>query len=221
MAKKLWSKIYPFEGDIYREDITPNDEGFAPSDPHDGRPVGEWRSRYPEEVHRHIVGEAAYLAIQGLLLIIVAALGWMMAKGLVQSGWSNAVDEAAKWLGFGFVAFAGGAIGGTLFGLKWLYHGVAKGIWSLDRRLWRLFTPWISGLLAVIVVALIAGDLLRIFRPDSMSQPSTVFGVSALVGLFSDMTLGKLAELAKVLFGKGAEEKGVSRGKNASSNARS
>ncbi len=196
-----WMKIYPHAGetDTGRH---PYEEGFAPADPLDGRREGNWRTRYPPEIHRHIAAEAVYLAAQGLLFIILALLAWLLANGYTPN-FLFPPDNRSAWqlLGLGALAFFGGALGGTLFGLKWLYHSVAKGIWSLDRRLWRLFTPWISGILGLIVVALIAGNVLTVFRAESMRQPATVFSVAALVGLFSDMTLGKLAEVAKALFG--------------------
>jgi hypothetical protein len=152
--------------------------------------------------------EAVYLALQGLAFLLLSALSWMLAKGFFPAFLqpATATRSALQLLGTGALAFFGGSLGGTLFGLKWLYHSVAKAIWSLDRRLWRLFTPWISGILGLVVVALIAGDVLSIFRAESMRQPSTVFGVAALVGLFSDITLGKLAEVAKALFGNPTED---------------
>lgn len=207
MSDRWWERIYPHGGETDKG-RGPQDESFAPADPFDGRVLGNWRSRYPPEIHRHIATEAVYLASQGLLFLLLSACSWMIAKGFFPAFMNPtiATRSALQFLGTGSLAFFGGALGGTLFGLKWLYHSVAKAIWSLDRRLWRLFTPWISGILALIVVALIAGDVLSIFRAESMRQPSTVFGVSALVGLFSDITLGKLAEVAKALFGNPNED---------------
>ena len=207
MGEPWWAKLYPHADETDRDPVS-SDEGFAPHDPLDGRLEGNWKTRYPPKVHRHIAWEAIYLAGQGLVFLVLAAFAWMFARGFAPE-WlvSTGNRSFLQVLGMGALAFLGGALGGTLYALKWLYHSVAKAIWNLDRRLWRLFTPWISGLLGLIVVALIAGNVVTVFRAESMRQPSTVFGVAALVGLFSDITLGKLNEVAKALFGDASEDR--------------
>jgi len=106
---------------------------------------------------------------------------------------------------------SGGGLGGTLFGLKWLYHSVAKGQWNLDRRLWRFFTPWISAILALAFIALVAADVVRLFNSSIIHRLSAVFGVSFLVGYFSDTTIGKLNEIVAVLFGRSSKDTGAER----------
>lgn len=205
MGARWWEKLYP-HGQTTDSDPVASDQGFAPADPLDGRQEGNWKTRYPPELHKHIAAEAVYLAGQGLLFLVFAAMAWVFAKGFSPIWITGRGSEAVlRMLGAGALAFLGGALGGTLYALKWLYHSVAKAIWSLDRRLWRLFTPWISGLLGLIVIALIAGNVFTVFRAESMRHPSTIFGVAALVGLFSDITLGKLNEVAKALFGSADE----------------
>lgn len=92
-------------------------------------------------------------------------------------------------------------LGGTLFDIKWLYHSVARQIWHMDRRLWRFFTPHISGGLAFIVLTLISSGLLRVFDQHAIESPSLVLGMTFLVGYFSDSTVAKLAEIADTIFG--------------------
>jgi hypothetical protein len=99
------------------------------------------------------------------------------------------------------MAWLGGVFGGTLFAVKWLYHSVARQIWHLDRRLWRLFTPHISGGLAFVFVALISSGILRIFDRKAVDSLSLIFGVGFLVGYFSDSAIAKLTEIADTLFG--------------------
>lgn len=99
------------------------------------------------------------------------------------------------------LAWVSGMFGGTLFSIKWLYHAVAKQLWHLDRRLWRLFTPHISGGLAFAVIALISSGVLRVFDRSAINSPSLVVGMGFLVGYFSDSTAAKLAEVADTLFG--------------------
>jgi hypothetical protein len=101
---------------------------------------------------------------------------------------------------YGF-AWTGGSLGGVLFDLKWLYHTVARGSWHLDRRLWRIFTPHISGGLSFFVLALVASGGLRIFDSKATDSLSLVLGLAFLVGYFSDSAIAKLTEVAETLFG--------------------
>ncbi|MFZ5452450.1 MAG: hypothetical protein ACOZF2_11370 [Thermodesulfobacteriota bacterium] len=99
------------------------------------------------------------------------------------------------------VAWLSGVLGGTLFDIKWLYHSVARQMWHLDRRLWRLFTPHISGGLAFAIVVLISSGMFRIFDRQAVESLSQVVGVGFLVGYFSDSAVAKLTEIAETIFG--------------------
>jgi hypothetical protein len=99
------------------------------------------------------------------------------------------------------LAWCAGTLGGVLFALKWLYHVVARGWWHLDRRLWRWFTPHISGGLAFCMLALISSGGVRIFNQNATRSMSLVVGFSFLVGYFSDSAIAKLTEVAETLFG--------------------
>src|SRR5206468_4257753 len=99
------------------------------------------------------------------------------------------------------MAWLAGMLGGTLFGIKWLYHTVARQIWNMDRRLWRLFTPHISAGLAFAMIAVVSSGLLRLFDRQALRSPSMVVGLAFLVGYFSDSAAAKLAEIAETLFG--------------------
>jgi hypothetical protein len=115
--------------------------------------------------------------------------------------WLRLSDQTYKpVLKYG-LAWLGGVLGGTLFDVKWLYHSVARQFWHLDRRLWRLFTPHLSGGLAFVVVALISSGILRIFDPQALQSPSLVVGIAFMVGYFSDSAVAKLSEIAATLFG--------------------
>ncbi len=173
--------------------------GFAPDDPSDGgRKLGEWRSRYTEPgAQRGIWLEAFYMAILLLGVPIAIAALWLKYPehwmGLSDLEYNCILKYSMAWLG--------GVFGGTLFAVKWLYHSVARQIWHLDRRLWRLFTPHISGGLAFVFVALISSGTLRIFDRKAADSLSLVFGVGFLVGYFSDSAIAKLTEIADTLFG--------------------
>jgi hypothetical protein len=171
--------------------------GFAPDDPTDGRPPLDWESKYPPEARRVIWAEAFYLFVLLLLVPILMLVFWLDYPnrwfGLSDARYGSVVKYALAWLG--------GVLGGTLFDIKWLYHAVARQVWHLDRRLWRLFTPHISGGLAFAMVALISSGMLRVFDRQAPHSRSLVVAVAFLVGYFSDSAVAKLSEIAETLFG--------------------
>ena len=174
------------------------DPGFAPANSTDGRQLLDWQSRYTDSAARKAIqGEAFYLAaiFFGVPLLVVVL--WLEYP----KNWLCITDEKYQMLFVYSLAWLGGTFGGTMFDIKWLYHSVAKQIWHLDRRLWRVFTPHISGGLAFVVVALISSGLLRVFDRCATESKSLVFGLAFLVGYFSDNSIGKLAEVAGTIFG--------------------
>jgi hypothetical protein len=172
--------------------------GFAPSDPTDGRDVLDWTSRYSDpEARKEINREAAYLGV--LLLLVPAGLLALWLEG-VRYWLSIPPAKYTAVVKYG-VAWLSGTLGGTLFSLKWLYHVVARGLWNIDRRLWRIFTPHISGGLAFAVTALVSSGVFKVFDRSALNSLSMTVGMSFLVGYFSDSAIAKLSELAETLFG--------------------
>lgn len=171
---------------------------FAPDDHTDGRELLEWRSRYPEpEAQRNIRFEAIYLACHLVIIPVIILILWLGYP----KNWLGLSDQRyERVLKYG-LAWLIGILGGTTFGVKWLYHSVARQIWHMDRRLWRLFTPHIGGVLAFAIVVLISSGILRIFDPKAAESLPLVVGVAFLGGYFSDSTAAKLAEVAQSLFG--------------------
>jgi hypothetical protein len=99
------------------------------------------------------------------------------------------------------LAWCGGVLGGTLLGVKWLYHVVARKFWHLDRRLWRLFTPHISGALAFVVVGLLSSKAVGLFDRQAIESRPFIIGTAFIVGYFSDNALASLAEIAEKFLG--------------------
>jgi hypothetical protein len=166
--------------------------GFAPHNPTDGREKGDWKSRYPAEAHAKIRTEGIYLAI---VFIACPILLFSIFTDFFSS-WT--VDHTVKKYAYGWL---GGTFGGAIFGIKWLYHSVAKNLWNIDRRLWRIYTPHLSGGFAFAFIVLISSGIFNIFSPEAVEKPSTVFGLGFLVGYFSDSAVGKLTEVANTIFG--------------------
>jgi hypothetical protein len=184
-------------------------EDWAPHDYTDGRKPAHWKTRYPDEARKWIRIEAGYL----VLLSLASLAGVLYMLYLVCDGGSPcpATTEATvpsayppNYLPFTTCvgALVAGLLGGCCFGIKWLYHGVAKQLWNEDRRLWRFFMPPLSGVVALFTMLLLASDLLQIFDKDFIRRPIAVIAFSFLIGYFSDRALAKMAELADTLLGR-------------------
>lgn len=171
------------------------DPGFAPEDYTDGRKMGEWRSRYDKEAWSSIRWEAAYLTI---LLLTVATAMFLIWLGYPQSHLGLSDPKSVAFARYGLAGLSG-MFGGVLFGMKWLYHSVAKQLWNLDRRWWRYFTPVISGGLAFATILVV--ESFGVFDPNLVATNARTTAFGFLVGLFSDNAMAKLAEVAQTLFG--------------------
>jgi len=172
--------------------------GFAPDDPTDGRKPGKWESRYPDEALRRIRTEALYLAGH-LALVPIGLFVVAMVDGYLRADFASAGSPTC-FCQFAF-AWLGGMCGGTLFSIKWLYHTVGKNMWNVDRRLWRFFTPHVSGGLGFAFVVLSSSRFLIIFDNKAFESPWVCFGLGFLVGYFSDSAMAKLTEVSQTLFG--------------------
>lgn len=179
-------------------DSPANDDapGFAPDEPKDGRSSGDWNTRYSEAAARNAIRfEAWYLAAHLIAFLILTALSAVNLNyfGLPALAWGGLKPLALTWLG--------GLGGGTIFAIKWLYHSVAKNIWNIDRRLWRLFTPHLSATLALAVAMLISSQLLTFVNHDVLKVDTACVAIGFVVGYSSDTAIAKLIEVAETLFG--------------------
>jgi hypothetical protein len=168
---------------------------FNNTNANDGRADGNWKTRYPDpEAQAAIKWEKNYLII---LLVTVLLISLLLGIFLNECFFSKRCSfEILKIYLFGWL---GGTLGGIIFSMKWLYHSVAKNIWNIDRRLWRIFTPHLSGALALIVIVLIDCKIFTSSNSDFLNF-NKAFGLGFLVGYFSDNAIGKMTEMANVLF---------------------
>lgn len=205
---------------------------FAPNDYTDKRPIGDWESKYPPKARKEIFWEAIYVSTVFILYSIVVFILLYLSSdgshvalkptvtidpatiapggGVDLAGQEESINSQ-KWLPASFLGylcawFAGG-VGGSLFGLKWMYHSVAKRIWHQDRRLWRILTPHISAGLATFMILIVSSGLISIFDSDVAVRHIDILAFSFLVGYFSDKSLAKLAEVADTLFGSGLPDR--------------
>jgi hypothetical protein len=184
------------DGDV----LTEPDPGFAPKDLSDRRTLGDWRSRYESAAWKHILAEATYLM---LLLIAAAILLVVVWLKRAPATWHLSRLQADLFVRYAY-AWLAGTLGGVLFGMKWLYHSVAKQIWHVDRALWRYLTPHISGGLAFATVVIL--NSITATGQGATSSGGKTVAIGFLVGFFSDNAVAKLAEVARTLLGPSSDQ---------------
>lgn len=163
----------------------------------DERDNGQWESRYPAKAQKQIRWDAAYVAFVLILTLAAILLTWRGAAFLLLAGdcimcSRGTFDRYAYF-------YLGGQLGGTLFGIKYLYNVVARGWWNIDRRLWRLFSPFLSAGLALAVGALIDAGVLGLTL--KATSGAAYFSLGFIAGYFADSALRKMKEIADTVFG--------------------
>lgn len=172
---------------------------WSPGDPTDGKQQYQFHSEYPFSCRIEMFAEALYLAI--LMAGGIYLVAWYVGGSFPLWHLGIRADELPKAL-HDFVAFpVTGLIGGTMFGLKWQYRVSARGWWHRDRRIWRIFSPWLSSALALMVGIAIDGGLLGLsFNREGDSTISTLLSVGFVTGYFADSALAKFHDIASVVF---------------------
>src|SRR5437773_6375201 len=160
----------------------------------DGRQRGEWQTRYPKEVWQAIIIEGLYLVVVLAACLTCLLLTWLDTF----STWLDL--HGSKGLSFNRYLFYlfGGVLGGVLFGMKWLYHSVARGFWNYDRKPWRYLVPVLAGGFAFASAFIIEAGLSRI---PTTGREAEYVAVGFLIGYFSDKAISMLSRVADVIFG--------------------
>jgi hypothetical protein len=170
----------------------------------DHRRRGEFKTRYDRSAWWQIGLEFAYLIF--LLVLCSIALVWV--------GYVVGATSPEDYRQYGSIVYPrdrsfllavtitlSGIVGGTAFALKWLYHSVAKWLWNTDRILWRLIVPFLSGMLAFFVSAMITAGIVSVFNAAFFSNFYGALGGGFFIGYFSDNVLAALQNLAVKWFG--------------------
>ncbi len=187
--------------DSQQQQRPPHEEpNVSGGDPTDARNPYEWESRYPPQALVEIRRDAIYL-----FLVLIAAHFLIFAtwKGWVCSLFELSSEEAFTLKRYSYYA-ASGMLGGVIFGIKYFYRVVARGYWHLDRRIWRIKSPFIAMTIALIVGAMISAGLITTRGPSS---GAAIVSIGFLAGYFADEAVGKMYEIATVIFGKSATPK--------------
>lgn len=172
----------------------------VPSEDHlntDDRGLYVWESGYPAAARKEIRFDAWIVGSVMAATFVLLLLTW---RGDLY-GWLAAGCTACQRSQFDRYAYfyLGGQLGGILFGVKYLYKVVARGRWSVDRRLWRFFSPFLSGGLALAIAALTESGVLGL--TTGSSGRSAFFSIGFIAGYFADNALAKMQEIAETVFG--------------------
>ena len=105
-------------------------------------------------------------------------------------------------------ALAGGFLGGWVYDTKWFYRVTARGKndqykfpWQPHKFYWRVFTPFLSSLVALATFMLASSDFLPI-AIKSKESAKAAFAICFLFGYFSDLLLSRLASWAEKIIPK-------------------
>lgn len=106
------------------------------------------------------------------------------------------------------LAFLGGLLGGWVYDTKWFYRVTARGKrdqygfpWQPHKFYWRVFTPFLSGMVAFAAFLLISIEFLPISIKNKESAKAA-FSICFLLGYFSDLVLSRLAAWAEKVIPK-------------------
>lgn len=171
----------------------------------DGREGGDWKSRYDGRAWFQIILEFlllfVYLIVANYFLIeaITEKSEENTSEGFIYSTLFGVyvAEEKAKWIALALAGFVGGAV----FDLKWMYHSVAKGIWNVDRCLWRIIVPFNSAMVSLFTGFLFASGVVPFLKNESFEDYFVLLGFGFVFGYFSDNILAALQNLAKKAFG--------------------
>jgi len=183
------------------------------SDPTDGRKDSDWQSRYSGSAWTQILLELIYLIL--LLAALSSTLCYVGYAITISDKKSQVVflgviginihRELIQWL----IVTLAGSVGGVIFDLKWLYHSVAKGLWTRDRVLWRILVPVISGVVSVFLAFIIVSGLLPFVKNETFRTTYFGLGFGFMFGYFSDNVIAALQNFAKKYIGTTNTEDGT------------
>lgn len=169
---------------------------------HDGRNFMDCASKYSLPARTWIYIELIYLILLLLLfvsLVAFCALSRVPVEDfpLITERPFGSNNEVLFWISIG----SAGASGGTIMAMKWHYHCVAKQLWHADRRVWRITTPLLSGVVALFVIMLVSSGFIPVFSAEQISTLMGGASIAFLVGLFADNILAALQNFAQRAFG--------------------
>ncbi len=177
------------------------------TDPWDGKERYDCLTKYPEKINFQIKWEAIYLVS---LLIINFLLFFFVWNDWVGGLLKINDEKMLVFKSYSYFALSG-MLGGITFGMKFFYRVVARGFWHQDRIYWRLLSPIIGSVISLIVGAMINSGLLN---TGKSINSSSILAIGFFAGYFADEAVGKMYDVASVIFGNSS----LSQGRNKSDN---
>ena len=175
-----------------------HDPNASTADPTDGRELYEWSTKYPPEATFVIRLESSYLF--ALLIVSLAGLLLTWNRFLENILINPAILDPKVFRIYSYYCFAG-LLGGTTFSIKYMYRVVARGYWHMDRQIWRILSPFMSISVSFAVGALISASYIGANSIRGDHSAASAIAIGFLVGYFADLAIGKMHEVAMVLFG--------------------
>ena len=166
----------------------------------DGRERDNVKSRYTESIKKEIWAEAIFLIFLVTTCFILLFCTWIGLIFDIVTVPEELKSSAKRYLYFSL----SGMLGGLTFGMKYFYRVVARGWWNQDRRIWRLMSPIISAIVALMVGVLIEASFIN---TEKILNGTTVISIGFLSGYFADEAVGKMYEIANVIFGTNNSKK--------------
>ncbi len=161
------------------------------------RAAPAWQSSYPPEAWAQIWKEGSYLA--GVLVCAVIVTIVLLKMNLHEH--HQIVEKM-------LCCALGGITGSWIYSVKWFVRVISKGIWRKDLIAWRLASPFMGIFLAVSAYAVIQAGFFGVTfsRNQDIDERLYAYAIGFLVGLFADVVMGKLAEVAETLFGRAQKQ---------------
>ncbi len=163
--------------------------------PTDGRNKYEWKTKYEQDALHAMKGEAIYLVV-----LMVLAFCAIIANYKGFFAWALDVDPAdIQTIKRIIYCLCAGLLGGVTFSIKIFYRAVARGLWNYDRKFWRIFSPIISLSVTSVVAVFMLDDIVN-------SHVYWTYTIGYFAGYFSETAVGKMYDIAVVLFSAPVKE---------------
>jgi hypothetical protein len=164
------------------------------SDEMDGRKPYDYVTKYDKVAIKEIRKDCLFIFIVFFLAVFFV---FLTLSGIFASLFQFTTEYIIIVNYYALYSFSG-LLGGIVFSMKFFYHAVAKGMWNLDRRYWRVMSPFISMAIALVIGGMASAGMLTA-QQSSSNAGCLVIGFIA--GYFADNALAKMLEVAKVVFG--------------------
>lgn len=162
--------------------------------PRDNRNSFEWWSKYEERdgipsPKKQMRIEAFYLLFIFIVSAVVIVANHMGFFVRLLSVSEDSIDGTKRII----CCLGAGLLGGITFSIKVFYRAIAHGVWHYDRRYWRWFSPLISLSVTSVVAAFMSHDVIE-------EHIAFTYFIGYFAGYFSENAVGKMQEIATVLF---------------------